>query len=104
VDNRRSSSCPLAMLLGGLSDLVELLRSLAPPGHQCPVTKAAAAAVAHLTRVSGGKRARRERERQLLERVQSEPGWVVLPAPKAAAGLAAGAAAAAGGGAAMAVY
>jgi Leucine-rich repeat (LRR) protein len=104
VDNRRSSSCPLAMLLGGLADLVELLRSLAPPGHQCPVTKAAAAAVAHLTRVSGGKRARRERERQLLERVQSEPGWMVLPAPKAASGLAAGAPAVAGGGAAMAVY
>uniref|UniRef100_A0A383WHL8 Uncharacterized protein n=1 Tax=Tetradesmus obliquus TaxID=3088 RepID=A0A383WHL8_TETOB len=103
VDNRRSASCPLAMLLGGFSDLVELLRSLAPPGHQCPVTKAAAAAVAHFTRASGGKRAKRERQRQLMERVRTEPGWVVLPAPKAAAGLAAGAAVA-GGGAAMAVY
>ncbi|WIA15324.1 hypothetical protein OEZ85_001990 [Tetradesmus obliquus] len=103
VDNRRSASCPLAMLLGGFSDLVELLRSLAPPGHQCPVTKAAAAAVAHFTRASGGKRARRERQRQLMELVRTEPGWVVLPAPKAAAGLAAGAAVA-GGGAAMAVY
>jgi Leucine-rich repeat (LRR) protein len=102
VDNRRGTSCPLTLLLGGLSDLMELLRSLAPPGHQCPVTKAAAAAVAHFSRVSGGKRAKRERERQLLERVHTEPGWVVLPAPKAA-GLAAGAAVA-GGGAAMAVY
>lgn len=87
--------CPLQLLLGGLVDLIEVVRSLAPPHHQCPVTKAAAAAVAHLSRISTGRRGRRERARQLAERVRFEPGWVLLPAPKGHAAAAAPSAAAA---------
>lgn len=75
--------CPLQLLFGGLVELIELVRSLAPPHHQCPVTRAAAAAVAHLGRMSTGRVGKRERERQLAERVRYEPGWVLLPAPKA---------------------
>jgi len=90
--------CPLQLLLGGLGELIVKIRAMAPP-HQCPVTRAASAAVAHLTAATSGKRAKRQRQKEMLQRVKSEPGWVVLRHKEAAAaGLAAGAAAAAGGG------
>lgn len=89
--------CPLQLLLGGLVDLVEVVRSLAPPHHQCPVTKAAAAAVAHLSRISTGRRGRKERARNLAERVRFEPGWVLLPAPKGPTSSSGGMAAAGAG-------
>lgn len=75
--------CPLQLLLAGLFDLAERIRALAPPNHQCPVKKAAVAAVAHITGVANGSRARAARERELLERMQTEPGWVVFPAKQA---------------------
>jgi hypothetical protein len=75
--------CPLQLLLAGLLDLAERIRALAPPNHQCPVKKAAAAAVAHITGVTSVSRARAVRERELLEGMQKEPGWVVVPAKAA---------------------
>jgi Leucine-rich repeat (LRR) protein len=75
--------CPLQLLLAGLFDLAERIRALAPPNHQCPVKKAAVAAVAHITAVASASRAWAARERELLERMKSEPGWVVLPAKAA---------------------
>eukprot|EP00879_Flechtneria_rotunda_P011227 GHRR01011726.1.p1 GENE.GHRR01011726.1~~GHRR01011726.1.p1 ORF type:complete len:462 (+),score=210.63 GHRR01011726.1:974-2359(+) len=91
IDECGGHQCSLQLLLGGIGELLLNIKSLAPPGHQCPVRKVAAAAVAHLAGVTSGKRAKEERKRQLIERVHTEPGWVVLPAPKV---VAAGAAAA----------
>lgn len=68
--------CPLQLLLSGLWHLAQNIRDLAPQ-HQCPVAKVAAAA-ADLIAGVGSRRATRERE--LLQRMQSEPGWVVVPA------------------------
>lgn len=60
--------CPLQLLLAGLSELAERIMCLAPPSHQCPVKRAAAAAVAHITgAVSSSKRAQADRQRQQLE-------------------------------------
>lgn len=79
--------CPLQLLLDGLSDLADRLRCLAPVSqhHQCPVAKAAAAAVAHITGASSSRRgadvsdAQQLRDAALLERMSTEAGWVVVP-------------------------
>lgn len=77
--DRWCGQCPLQLLLSGLFDLAGKIKCLAPPKHECPVTKAAKAAVAHITGATSG-RARAMREAELLEAVQTEPGWVVMPA------------------------
>jgi Leucine-rich repeat (LRR) protein len=59
-----STRCPLQLLLGGLGILAERVKCLAPQSHQCPVTKAAAAAVAHLTGVTSARRARALEQQQ----------------------------------------
>lgn len=77
-----SSKCPLQLLLGGIYELAERLRGLAPPGpHQCPVAKAAAAAVAHIAGVTAAGKARAIRKQQALKK--SEPDWLVVPAASA---------------------
>lgn len=71
-----SSKCPLQLLLDGLFDLAERIRCLGPIKRQCPVAKAAAAAVAHITGVTSSRRAKALRtQEQLLRRMRSEQEW-----------------------------
>jgi Leucine-rich repeat (LRR) protein len=71
-----SSKCPLQLLLDGLFDLAERIRCLGPIKRQCPVAKAAAAAVAHITGVTSSRRAKAlRRQEELLRRMQSEQQW-----------------------------
>jgi len=77
-----SSKCPLQLLLGGIYELADRLRGLAPPGpRQCPVAKAAAAAVAHIVEVTAAGKARAIRKQQVLK--ESEPEWLMVPAASA---------------------
>lgn len=71
--------CPLQLLLSGLWHLAQNILYLAPQ-HQCPVAKAAAAAADLIAGVGSRRATRATRERELLQRMQTEPGWVVVPA------------------------
>jgi hypothetical protein len=67
----------LQLLLDGLFELAQRVRCLTPPKHQCPVAKAAAAAVAHLSGVTSGMRAKLLPEQLLLDALGLEPSWAL---------------------------